>query len=244
LEGEYVNLLIALLAMVIGYLVGSISFAQLLPRKFAPQQSLEERSAAIPGSAGGAQPTVYGAYTASLVLGTKFGILISLLDMAKVALPTLAFRLYAPHEPYYLVASVTGLVGHNWPLYHRFRGGRGFTAILGGFLAVDPLGVPVTIVVGMLLGMVVLGNMYAAYALWLPLTILWIWLRTHDVAHIVWAVVLNLIFFAATIPEIQGFMRRQRDGTQGAHEKAHMDLHPMWRTMAQLTERLRLRRKG
>jgi acyl phosphate:glycerol-3-phosphate acyltransferase len=230
----------AIVATLVGYLCGSVSFPHLMTHWLAPKQALTEVEVPIPGSAEGVKATVYGAYTASLVLGPKFGILISLLDMAKVALPTLAFRLYAPDQAYYLLASVAGLVGHVWPLYYKFKGGRGFTAIIGGFLAVDPLGVPVTILVGMLLGMVVLRNMYAAYSLWLPLMIPWMWLRTHDLAQVLWAVALNLIFFVATIPEIQSFARMRREGTQEAYDQAHINVHPMWRTMARLTERLRL----
>ncbi len=225
-------------AALAGYLCGSVSFPHLFTRWLAPQKPIDQAEVQVPGDAAGSKPTVYGAYNASLVLGTKMGIVISLLDMAKVALPTLAFRLYAPGEPYYLLASLMGLVGHAWPLYHRFRGGRGFTAIIGGFLAVDPLGVPVTILAGMLLGMAVLRNMYAAYSLWLPLMIPWIWLRTHDLAHVLWAVVLNVVFFVATIPEIKSFARMKREGTQQAYDQAQTGAHPMWRTMAQLTERL------
>lgn len=231
---------IIVVATLAGYLCGSVSFPRLMTRWLAPKQPIRALAVPVPGSAEEDRPTVYGAYNASLVLGVKYGILISVLDMAKVALPTLAFKLYAPHQVYYLLASVAGLAGHAWPLYHKFKGGRGFTAIIGGFLAVDPLGVPVTILAGMLFGMAILRSMYAAYSLWLPLMIPWMWLRTHELAPVLWALALNLVFFVATIPEIKSFAQMQREGTQKAHDQAHIDTHPMWRTMARLTERLRL----
>jgi len=43
-----------------------------------------------------------------MTLGRRFGCLTALLDMAKVAIPVLAFRLWAPDQPYYLIVAADG----------------------------------------------------------------------------------------------------------------------------------------
>jgi len=65
-------------------------------------------------------------------LGARYGCLTAILDMLKVAIPTLIVRLWQPDEAYYLVLAGAGVAGHAWPVYFRFKGGRGESPILGG----------------------------------------------------------------------------------------------------------------
>jgi glycerol-3-phosphate acyltransferase PlsY len=104
------------------------------------------------------------------------------------------------------------MIGHIWPVYHRFRGGRGLSAVYGGVLAIDPIGVLVTSVGGMLLGLLVLRDMVAAYMGGLWLLIPWLWFRTHDVAYLAYAIAVNLIFLVAMIPEIRIYLQLRREG--------------------------------
>jgi hypothetical protein len=84
--------------------------------------------------------------------------------------------------------------------------------------------------------------MLAAYAAWLPLMIPWLWLRTHDGAHVAYALALNAIFFAATLPETRAFLRMRREGKLDGYMQGQMQFSPMWRGMADITRRLRLRK--
>ena len=161
----------------------------------------------------------------SLQLGPKYGCLVSLLDMLKVLLPTLCFRLAFPEAPYFLASAAMGVVGHNFPVYYRFRGGAGFSSVLGGLLIVDWLAVPVTTVLGMILGMGIVRDAYAASSLWLFLLIPWFWIRTHDWGHILYAFVMILSFLLATIPLTRQYLRIRKKGPealQSFYEKFHM----------------------
>lgn len=80
---------------------------------------------------------------------------VGLFDVGKAAFPTwLGLRL----DLGYPVASVAGLaaiVGHNWPAFLRFTGGRGLGCFLGVLLALFPWGVPwllLFLAIGWLLG--------------------------------------------------------------------------------------------
>ncbi len=201
---------VAALAALGGYLIGSLSFARLIGAKVAPGEDLSTTSLNLPGDA-----TIdYGGVSATSVAvrgGPKWGVLTGVLDMAKAFVPVLAVRLAWPDAQYYLVAAVTCVIGHNYPLYHRFKGGRGQTPIYGGLLAVDWLALPVTTVVGSVLGLVVLRDMFAAYALGMWLLVPWFWWRA-DIAHVVYAVVINLLFLIALIPETKEYYARRRAG--------------------------------
>ena len=64
-------------------------------------------------------------------IGKKYGCLTSLLDMLKIILPTIILKYYFPDQPFYLLTALTGILGHDYPIYHRFRGGGGESLILG-----------------------------------------------------------------------------------------------------------------
>ena len=75
-------------------------------------------------------------------------------------------RLYFHGQSLYMVsAALAGLVGHIWPLYYRFHGGSGYSAILGGLLVIDPLAVLVAPLAGLVLGIALSGVLYLTVGL-------------------------------------------------------------------------------
>ena len=125
--------------------------------------------------------------------------------------PVLVVRLVWPDDSYHLVVAVMAIVGHNWPVYYRWRGGRGQSPLYGGLAAVDWVAIPVTTVIGLFVGLVVLRDMFMAYTLGQFLLIPWfIWQGTP--AEVVYAVVINLVFVVATIPEMGEYFRKRRAG--------------------------------
>jgi glycerol-3-phosphate acyltransferase PlsY len=232
---------IALVAILVGYLLGSISFARLMTRWLAPEADVEELEVPIAGTGESSKVEVVGANAASMILGARLGCATALLDMAKVALPVWAFRITYPDQLYFLLVALAGLVGHNWPLYFRFKGGRGFSVIYGSFIVIDWLGALITPLLGSFLGMVILGDVSVAYAAWLWLMIPWMWLRTHDVRYLTFALATNLIFFTATIPEIRTVMKHRREGTYDAYMQGLVESSPRWRGMKKMAERLSIR---
>ena len=205
------NLLIALLAMVIGYLAGSISFARLVTRLFAPEQDISKTEIEVPDSEARFESDAISATWVRLHLGPRYGCLTSILDILKAAIPALAFKLWQPEAPYCLLAAGMAAVGHNWPIYHRFKGGRGMSPIMGGMLVVDWLGVVVTNLIG-LLSFSVIESTLVASGVWLVLMIPWVWFRTHDWSKLVYAVAMCILFWASMIPEWRELLRLRREG--------------------------------
>jgi glycerol-3-phosphate acyltransferase PlsY len=224
---------------VAGYLIGSVSFSRLVARWKGEGERIQDVRIQLPENLGEAEVEVFGANRASMALGARFGLTVAVLDILKAAIPALLMRIFFPGEPYDLVIAFFCLVGHNWPIYHRFRGGRGFSTIFGGFLIFEPLGLLIAILLGNLLGMVVFGNPAMAYVLWLPLMIPIAWLRTRDVLLLLYAVVVCAVFFASTIPEMRTLRRFRREGKYEAYMQALYQSSPRWRGMNRMTQRLR-----
>ncbi len=83
-----------------------------------------------------------GATNAARALGARLGLLVLVLDTAKAALPVVlarqAFALGPADEVGIAVVGMAAVLGHIFPVYLGFRGGKGVACALGVFLALDP----------------------------------------------------------------------------------------------------------
>lgn len=83
-----------------------------------------------------------GATNAGRVLGTKLGVLVLVLDTFKAATPVwLAMSSWALGRDAQVGLACVGfaaVLGHIFPIYLGFRGGKGVACALGVFLALDP----------------------------------------------------------------------------------------------------------
>jgi glycerol-3-phosphate acyltransferase PlsY len=112
-----------------GYLAGAIPFGVL----FARARGVDLRAV---GSGN------IGATNAARALGKKVGVLVFLCDAAKGLLPVLLARHLAAgrSDGEWLVAGVgaAAFLGHLYPVWLRFRGGKGVATAFGVFLAISP----------------------------------------------------------------------------------------------------------
>ena len=129
------------LLVLAGYLCGSICFAYVAGRLWKGIDLREYGSRKLSGS------NVHGQ------IGVWAMIIVGLADVSKAVLPTwlgirLGFDLSVA-----IMAGLAAMIGHNWPLFFGFRGGRGIGTALGTFLVVFPWGVV------WILGSVALGRL-------------------------------------------------------------------------------------
>ncbi len=79
-----------------------------------------------------------GASNAAILLGWRAGILTAVHDVAKALLAVVGGRLLFPQAEYgAVVAGAACVLGHIFPLFMGFRGGKGFAPYLGMTLALN-----------------------------------------------------------------------------------------------------------
>jgi glycerol-3-phosphate acyltransferase PlsY len=233
---------IALLAAIVGYLFGCISFARIVSKVVAPQQDVTRTDMAVPGTEESMRLRAVSGTAVSMHLGPKYGCLTALLDMLKVALPVAIFRFAFPGQPYFLIAAITGIIGHNWPVFYGFKGGSGLSPTYGGLLVISPIGTIVTAFGGMFLGLFVFRNVVVSYLSGLWLMIPWLWFTTYDAWYLAYGIIVNVLFFIAMIPEIKTVREYQKRGI-GTDVAAGMDMTPMGRMMNKMMARMGLMKR-
>ena len=144
-----------LLAVVVGYLLGTIPTGYLLTRWLA---GADLRSIGSGGT---------GATNAQRALGWKWGVVVLLGDLAKGALAVIAARALDAGQSAEAVAGASAVIGHCWPIWLRFRGGKGVATGAGAAVALSPwalLLIPIVVIPIALTRYVSLGSLVGALA--------------------------------------------------------------------------------
>ena len=154
----------------IAYLLGSIPFGLIVGTLFGGKDVRTVGSGNI------------GATNVSRVAGPFAGILTLLLDAAKgSAAVVLAARVTGDSSTWMMVAALCALVGHCYPVWLKFKGGKGVATAAGIFLVLSPwalcLALAVFILVVVFWRFVSLGSIAAAAAI--PLLMYFLWAPGH-----------------------------------------------------------------
>jgi len=125
--------------VILGYLLGSIPFGLLISRRRARVDVRQYGSGKT------------GATNVLRTAGGKAAALVAILDISKGALAVIFAGLIIGED--YLVlgnvglgmlvaqvtAALAAVMGHIWPIFHGFRGGRGVATFFGGLIALCPV---------------------------------------------------------------------------------------------------------
>lgn len=190
--------LMYLVASVIGYLLGSLSFARVITRLVTKSSYVEKLVQKVPGTDQTLEANSVSATTVGVNLGKKYGCLVSLLDMLKIVVPTILLKYYFTDQPYFLLTALTGILGHDYPLYHRFRGGGGESLILGTLLVINWFGVFIVSAAAMLVGYVAGRVLFMRYGMYV-LMIFWYWIYFQDIYYVGFIILANLILWTSMI---------------------------------------------
>lgn len=175
--------------LVFAYLIGSIPTALIVSRNFFKIDIREYGSGNM------------GATNTFRVLGSKFGTIVMIGDVLKGMLAVALYNLL----PYYISNPIdrtnlmiglglAAVVGHIYPIWAQFKGGKGVATLFGMVLAIQPLVavncVGVFLLVLYLTRYVSLSSIIAGIAL--PICVLWIY-NEEEVFYRVFAITVSAL---------------------------------------------------
>jgi glycerol-3-phosphate acyltransferase PlsY len=122
------------LVLLVAYLIGAIPSGVVLTRLSGADDIRQSGSGNI------------GATNVYRVAGKRLGILTLLADMLKGLLPMLGLTLWSEFSDVQLgMVAVALFIGHCFPIYLRFKGGKGVATALGIYLVLSPASIGVVL---------------------------------------------------------------------------------------------------
>ena len=177
------------LLIILAYLIGSVPTALIISKRFFGIDIREYGSGNM------------GATNAFRILGPKYGTIIMVLDILKGMLAVGLFYFL----PYYLSnelertnfmmgLGLAAVLGHIFPIFANFKGGKGVATLLGMLIAVQPVVavccVAVFVVVLYTTRYVSLSSILGA--IMLPISVLWIW-NEHELSYRIFALLVAFL---------------------------------------------------
>lgn len=181
---------VEILSIVIGYLLGSIPTAYIVShwRKGVDIRKVGSRN--------------MGAANVMRQIGAHEGVLVGIVDVAKGAGAILIVRALNLSEAWVFGVGFAALVGHNFPVFAGFRGGRGSATIIGIFLVLSPGAMLVTLVL-VAIPFFTTRKFMAALLIGFGLLPLFIWLLEGSLLLVRYALLVDLFMLVRNLPDLR-----------------------------------------
>ncbi len=124
----------------LSYLLGSVPFGYILTKRYAGKNLMEEGSGNI------------GSTNVKRIAGKKISIITQLLDMFKGLLPVALFYIFIDkkiptHDFLVYAIALFAIIGHDFSLFLKFKGGKDVNTTLGASILISPLPVLIAVAV-------------------------------------------------------------------------------------------------
>ena len=178
-----------LVLIIVSYLIGSIPTALMVSKRFFGIDIRDYGSGNM------------GATNTFRVLGSRYGTMVMIIDILKGLTAVTLYNFlpfYMSHElertNLMLALGTAAVLGHVFPIFAGFRGGKGVATLLGMVLAIQPViavsCIGIFVLVLFLTRYVSLSSILAALSL--PVCVLWIW-NEHEVMYRVFALIVAIL---------------------------------------------------
>ena len=130
------NIFFILLISIISYGIGSIQIGTLTSKIF---YKIDVRDFGSKSS---------GATNINRVIGWKPGVVVLILDIFKGLIPILTTKSIFTDEIYSIIACSFLVLGHCFPVFHKFKGGKGIATGFGSVIVLVPyifIGLPISL---------------------------------------------------------------------------------------------------
>jgi len=177
-------------SIIIGYLLGSIPTAYIVSRM---RKGIDIRNI---GSGN------MGAANVMRQVGTHEGIFVAIIDVAKGAGAILIAQALNVSELWVFGTGFAALVGHNFPVFAGFKGGRGSATIMGIFFVLAPEAILVTLAI-IAIPFFTTRKFMSALFIGFGLLPLFVWLFEGSLPLVRYVLVIDLFMLIRNLPTIK-----------------------------------------
>jgi len=184
------------LIIILAYLLGSIPTAYILGRFVKSTDIRKVGSGNV------------GTVNAFRSLGLRPALVIAAVDIGKGMLAVLAVQALGLALPVILLAGAAAVIGHNWPVFLHFQGGRGSATTVGVLLILIPLELFIKLGAASIIFLITRKPLVTVMVLLAPLGPLCYLLGQPPVLSL-YALVLPVLVAATAFTKAQRWERRQ-----------------------------------
>ena len=177
------------------YFIGSISFSYIFSKKLTGK---DIRNQKVKNA---------GAFNVLLSVGPLIGILVGLLDSAKTLLIVLLAQALGLNIVHSIIAASFGIIGHCFPIYFNFYGGKGAGTVVGILIYYIPLELLICIIPAAIIAFLIHRPGFAP-VFFIPLSPLAAYI-SHKSLTLVNAII-YIVFLTSLLNAIIYFTKRDR----------------------------------
>ena len=175
------NAALSVLSIIIAYLLGSIPFAYVIGKlRGLDVRQVGDRNV--------------GTFNVFRHAGLVAGIVTLVAEVGKGSLAIIVAKLLSVPELFMFGAGVAAVIGHNWPVFLHFRGGRGLAVVIGVLLALLPIEMLIAAAISLSVLYATRNTIWFGVAMFIPLILLSLLFRER----------LSLIIYSAAMPCLAG----------------------------------------
>lgn len=192
----------------IAYLVGSINTAYILAK-------IKKKDLRSGGSGN------LGASNTTLLLGWKWGVFVGACDILKgFAVVFIARMVFGDYEYLPYIVSSAAIIGHIFPFYLKFKGGKGFATLCGCILGYNWL---VFIIAAVLIAVITFATDYIVLA---TLTMIiafpvYVGITNHNIIYPAILAVSMICIFIKHLPNYKRIIKGEEIGIKDSFTKKH-----------------------
>ena len=160
-----------------------------------------------------------GASNVTITFGLKYGAPVAILDILKSLVPILALRYFYPdNDLMWFTGGISAVIGHIFPFYMGFRGGKGTSTFIGVLLATNPV-LGLILGIGLIIVTIVTDYIAIGTLFLILLAPLMLYVFDYHIGAVIWVVAYSILSFYKHFGNFVRIYHKQELGLRKAFKK-------------------------
>jgi len=191
--------LLNLAIFLISYIIGSIPFSYIIARLYKGKDIRKLGTKNV------------GATNVISVVGLVPGLIALFFDILKGALTVYLTEKITGNLSVSLFAGLFTVIGHNWSIFLKFKGGKGIATAIGVLLLTSPLSVLILYLIVIPIIILITNDSFMSASMGFIILPLILWLLKRDIWWVIFGILLALIIVIRHLNELKTYFRGRRE---------------------------------
>lgn len=183
----------------ISYIIGSIPFSYIIARLYKGKDIRKLGTKNV------------GATNVISVVGLVPGLIALFFDILKGALTVYLTEKITGNLAVSLFAGLFTVIGHNWSIFLKFKGGKGIATAIGVLLLTSPLSVLILYLIVIPIIILITNDSFMSASMGFIILPLILWLLKRDIWWVIFGILLALIIVIRHLNELKTYFRGRRE---------------------------------